>query len=295
VAALLSFLPLSPGIVPMLTLEQALRRHPLPRLEARMLLLHVQPGLTHARLIAHPEQVLDEMAEQRFEALAQRRLHGEPMAYLLGEREFYGRSFKVTPAVLIPRPETEHLVEAALERLGQAPALIVDLGCGSGAIAVTLALQASQWQVHAVDLSQAALEVARDNAHQLGAEVYFHQGSWYQALGPLADFDLIVSNPPYIDKEDHHLGEGDVRFEPRMALTDEADGLDCLRQIIAGAPSRLKPGGWVMLEHGYDQGLAVRQLLQDAGMQQLATLGDLAGHDRVTLGQKPVFAADSHA
>ena len=172
-----------------------------------------------------------------------------------------------------------------MARLGQLPAQVVDLGCGSGAIAITLALEAPAWQLQAVDLSPAALEVARDNAEQLGAAVHFHQGSWYQPLDGQGSFDLIVSNPPYIEQHDHHLAEGDVRFEPRMALTDEHDGLLCLREIIAGAPARLKAGGWLMLEHGFDQGDAVRQLLLAAGLQQVATLPDLAGLDRVSMGQ----------
>jgi len=251
-----------------------------------MLLMHVRPGLTHARLIADPDLQLTEAEAALFEQLASRRLAGEPMAYLLGEREFFGRSFRVSPAVLIPRPETEHLVEAALLRLSRDAARVVDLGSGSGAIAVTLALEAAEWEVHAVDLSADALAVAQDNASRLAATIHFHHGSWYQPLGELSGFDLIISNPPYIEKDDHHLAEGDVRFEPRMALTDEEDGLACLREISAGAPSRLKPGGWLMLEHGYDQGAAVRQLLLAAGLQEVATLPDLAGLDRVTLGQK---------
>ncbi|WP_287881372.1 peptide chain release factor N(5)-glutamine methyltransferase [Aquitalea sp.] len=273
----------------MLTIEQALRCHPLPRLETRMLLQHVRPGLTHARMIADPDLQLTESEVAQFTQLAQRRLQGEPMAYLLGEREFYGRNFRVTPAVLIPRPETEHLVEAALQYVAAvAPMRVLDLGCGSGAIAVTLALEAPAWQVQAVDLSNDAVAVSRDNADRLGATVSFHLGSWYQPLGEQCGFDLIVSNPPYIEKHDHHLEEGDVRFEPRMALTDEGDGLDCLRKIIAGAPARLKPGGWIMLEHGYDQGAAVRQLLRQAGLQAVATRADLAGLDRVSLGQMPI-------
>lgn len=271
----------------MLTLEQALRYHPLPRLEARMLLQHVRPGLTHARLIADPDLPLSQAEAALFEQLARRRLQGEPMAYLLGEREFYGRCFQVSPAVLIPRPETEHLVEAALQRQGPSAAKVVDLGCGSGAIAVTLALEAPAWQVQAVDLSAAAIAVAERNAQQLGASVCFHQGSWYQPLAGLGRFDLIVSNPPYIERGDYHLDEGDVRFEPRMALTDEDDGLACLRAIIAGAPAHLQAGGWLMLEHGYDQGAAVRQLLSQAGLQAVETLPDLAGLDRVSLGRMP--------
>ncbi len=274
----------------MLTLDAALRHYPLPRLEARMLLQHAVAGLSHARIIADPDLTLSETQSACFCALAERRLAGEPMAYLIGEREFFGRPFRVTPAVLIPRPETEHLVETALARLGGGPAQVVDLGTGSGAIAVTLALEAPAWRVSAVDLSAEALAVACGNAEALGADVAFHQGSWYAPLAE-ACFDLIASNPPYIRHDDHHLGEGDVRFEPRMALTDEADGLDCLREIAGGAPSRLRPGGWLMVEHGYDQGPAVRELFLATGLSEVETVLDLAGLDRITVGRKPLADA----
>lgn len=268
-----------------MTIDEALRRYPLPRLESRLLLMQVT-GFSPARLVGYPELALTAEQEEAYRSLAERRLAGEPVAYLLGEREFYGRPFRVSPAVLIPRPETEHLVEAALARVGRRPARVVDLGCGSGAIAVTLALEAPEWQVSAVDLSDAALTVARANAAQLAASVTFHQGSWYAPLPETALFDLIVSNPPYIAADDHHLGEGDVRFEPRLALTDEDDGLACLREIAAGAPGRLLPGGWLMVEHGYDQGEGVRELFRAAGLAEVETLPDLAGLDRVTLGRK---------
>lgn len=268
-----------------MTIDEALRRYPLPRLESRLLLMQVT-GFGPAKLVGYPELELTTEQEVAYRGLAERRLAGEPIAYLLGEREFYGRPFRVSPAVLIPRPETEHLVEAALARVGRGPARVVDLGCGSGAIAVTLALEVPEWQVSAVELSDAALTVARANAAQLGACVAFYQGSWYAPLPQAAVFDLIVSNPPYIAATDRHLGEGDVRFEPRLALTDDDDGLACLREITAGASGRLLPGGWLMVEHGYDQGDAVRALFSAAGLAEVETLPDLAGLDRVTLGRK---------
>ncbi|SME98445.1 peptide chain release factor N(5)-glutamine methyltransferase [Pseudogulbenkiania subflava] len=268
-----------------MTIDEALRRYPLPRLESRLLLMQVT-GFAPAKLVGYPELELSPEQESAFVALAERRLSGEPIAYLLGEREFYGRPFLVSPAVLIPRPETEHLVEAALAKVGRSPAQVVDLGCGSGAIAATLALEAPEWQVSAVDVSDAALAIARQNAARLAAPVTFFLGSWYAPLPQGAIFDLIVSNPPYIAAADRHLGEGDVRFEPRLALTDENDGLSCLREIAAGAPERLVPGGWLMVEHGYDQGDAVRALFRAAGLAEVETLADLAGLDRVTLGRK---------
>lgn len=269
------------------SINEALRHFTLPRLESRLLLAHVS-GLSHSAMVSAGPAPLPDAQWQAFCQLAERRLAGEPVAYLLGEREFYGRRFAVSPAVLIPRPETEHLVDAALDKVGRMqPARVVDLGTGSGAIAVTLALEAPAWQVTAVDLSPDALAMAAANAASLGAAVAFHHGSWFAPLPGDAVFELIVSNPPYIDAADHHLGEGDVRFEPRMALTDGNDGLDCLRAIAAGAPARLAAGGWLMVEHGYDQGPACRQLFEQAGLQQVATLPDLAGLDRVTQGCKP--------
>ncbi|WP_371926506.1 peptide chain release factor N(5)-glutamine methyltransferase [Chromobacterium sp. IIBBL 290-4] len=270
-----------------MTIEQALRRHALPRLESRMLLMHAWPGLSHAAIIGYPERELPQEAVAVFETLAERRLAGEPMAYLLGSREFFGRDFRVSPAVLIPRPETEHLIELALARLDRSQAArVVDLGTGSGIIAATLALEAPAWRVSAVDVSAEALQVAAANAQALGAAVAFHHGSWFDPLAADARFDLIASNPPYIEREDHHLDEGDLRFEPRGALTDEADGLSCLREIAAGAPARLHAGGWLMVEHGYDQGEAVRSLFAATGLLEVETIRDLAGQDRITVGRK---------
>lgn len=271
----------------MLTLDDALRRYALPRLEARMLLLHVVPGLTHARLVGFGEDVLDEQAERDFCRLAERRLAGEPMAYLIGCREFFGREFQVSPAVLIPRPDTELLVEAVLQRVPP-NGRVVDLGSGSGAICVTVALEAAELEVSAVDISADALAVARGNAERLGAKVMFYQGSWYDPLPQGGRFDVVVSNPPYIAQHDHHLDQGDVRHEPRLALTDGGDGLACLREIAAGALAHLQPGGWLLVEHGYDQGGATRSLFDAAGLLEVATLQDLAGLDRVTLGRSPV-------
>ncbi|WP_373298404.1 peptide chain release factor N(5)-glutamine methyltransferase [Paludibacterium paludis] len=267
-----------------MTLDGALGRYPLPRLEARMLLMHAMPGLTHAHIVGHGEEVLPPEAEVRFAGLAGRRLAGEPMAYLIGVREFFGRDFRVTPDVLIPRPDTEILVEAALER-AKAGGRVVDLGTGSGAIAVTLALEGDNLDVWAVDVSAAALSVARGNAATLEARVHFVEGSWYDGLPADACFDIIVSNPPYIAHDDHHLQEGDVAREPRLALTDGADGLRCLAEIAQGARARLAPDGWLLVEHGFDQGEGCRALFVAAGLRDVVTLKDLAGHDRVTLGR----------
>lgn len=268
----------------MTSIRDALSRSGLPRLEARMLLTAVS-GLSRLYLIAHDDALLADDVAARFEALCVRRRAGEPVAYLLGEREFYGRRFGVTPDVLIPRPDTELLVELALAHGDRTvPLRVADLGCGSGAIAVTLALEAPAWQLYAVDVSAAALAVAQANAAQLGARVDFRLGSWFEPLVGAPAFDLLVSNPPYIHRLDHHLGEGDVRFEPRGALTDEDDGLSCLREIAATAPRHLRVGGWLLVEHGFDQGEACRQLFDAAGFVQVATLQDLAGNDRVTLG-----------
>ncbi|NYT85035.1 peptide chain release factor N(5)-glutamine methyltransferase [Pollutimonas harenae] len=256
----------------------------LPRLEVHMLWQHILQ-VSRAWLIAHDRDPLAPDTVARFLELQSRRLAGEPMAYILGHREFMGRDFLVGPGVLIPRPETELLVETALDYLQGLPApRVLDLGTGTGAIAVSIALNVSGARVAATDLSADALVIARRNAQELGAEVEFFQGSWYDALVGHSGFDLIVSNPPYIAACDPHLGQGDLRFEPALALTDGSDGLSALRTIVQGAGARLKPGAALYLEHGWDQALAVRQLLQQAGFTQVASLQDLAGIERVTGG-----------
>ena len=216
-----------------------------------------------------------------------RRAAGEPVAYLTGTREFYGREFMVTPAVLIPRPETELLVELALAHFaGQRGVRVLDMGTGSGALAVTLALEMDTPDVIALDRSREALWVAMANAAKLGASVSFVQSDWFGALGD-EQFGLIVANPPYIAAADPHLVEGDVRFEPASALVAGVDGLDDLRLIVAQAPDHLEAGGWLMLEHGYDQAEAVRDLLLTRGFEEVHSRTDLGGHQRISLGRLP--------
>jgi release factor glutamine methyltransferase len=254
----------------------------LPRLEIRMLLEFVLDK-PRAWLLAHDTDKLASEQVAEFEGLAARRLAGEPMAYLLGWREFMGHRLRVTPATLIPRPETELLVETALAHIADlASPAVLDLGTGSGAIAVSLALAAPGATVTATDFSAPALAVAAENAASLGAPVRFLQGSWYEALPSGARFDLIVSNPPYISSNDPHLGQGDLRFEPRSALTDEAGGLAALEAIISRAREFLKPGGALWVEHCYDQARAVRQLLERAGLQRAGSRLDLAGIERIS-------------
>jgi len=254
----------------------------LPLLEARALLAH-RLQVARERLIAHPEAIVAAADAAAFGALARRRAQGEPLAYLLGEKEFYGRAFAVTPDVLVPRPETELLVDLALERMRAVEQpRVLDLGTGSGCIAVTLALECPTARVTATDACADALAVARRNAEHLGAAVAFHFGDWYDALPEDATFDLIVSNPPYVAAGDPHLA--DLRFEPMTALTDGQDGLACLGTIAAGAGRRLASRGWLLVEHGYDQAAAVAALFARNGLSAEAR-ADGAGHLRVTLGQ----------
>ncbi|WP_367577384.1 peptide chain release factor N(5)-glutamine methyltransferase [Snodgrassella alvi] len=267
------------------TLESWLNNSGLPRLEARMLLQHVLT-ISHSHIIAHGTQLLSNSELASLNQLCQRRLAGEPLAYLLGWREFYGRRFQVSEAVLIPRPETEHLVDAVLAHL-PAQGTLWDLGTGSGAIAVTIACERPDAQIWAADISEEALAVAQANASALQAQVRFGQGSWYQAQPQPAphSVDVIVSNPPYIDAQDPHLQQGDLRFEPQQALTDNHNGLSAFETIIAGAKDFLRADGWLLFEHGYDQGEAVRNILSQYKFRKIQTLADLAGLDRVTLGQ----------
>ncbi|WP_371687920.1 peptide chain release factor N(5)-glutamine methyltransferase [Snodgrassella alvi] len=267
------------------TLESWLNNSGLPRLEARMLLQHVLT-ISHSHIIAHGTQLLSNSELASLNQLCQRRLAGEPLAYLLGWREFYGRRFQVSEAVLIPRPETEHLVDAVLAHL-PAQGTLWDLGTGSGAIAVTIACERPDAQIWAADISEEALAVAQANASALQAQVRFGQGSWYQAQPQPAphSVNVIVSNPPYIDAQDPHLQQGDLRFEPQQALTDNHNGLSAFETIIAGAKDFLRADGWLLFEHGYDQGEAVRNILSQYKFRKIQTLADLAGLDRVTLGQ----------
>ncbi len=257
----------------------------LPALEARLLLARVLQR-NRAWLSAHPEAPVTSAQAQAFAALCSRREQGEPIAYLLGEREFYGLRLRVNPSALIPRPETEILVELALARLPQdAPGTVLDLGTGTGAIALALADARPLATCTATDISPEALALARANASELGLHnVDFVVSDWYAALAPQA-WDLIVANPPYIAGSDRHLERGDLRYEPRVALTPEGDGLAALRRIVAGAAARLKPGGWLIVEHGWDQGTAVRSLFVDAGFAAPQTERDLAGIERVTLAR----------
>lgn len=270
-------------IAPDSTVGAALRATPLPALETRILLGHALQ-LSRIQLITQSERRLTGEEVQHTTNLVLRRLAGEPIAYIIGEREFYGLAFRVTPDVLIPRPETELLVELALERTPEDGA-VLDLGTGSGAIAVAMAHVRPDARVSAVDASAAALAVAAGNARRHRATVQFFQSDWYGALGKEC-FDVIVSNPPYITAGDPHLSQGDLRFEPVDALTDHADGLSALRAIVSGASGRLVPGGWLLMEHGYDQSSAVRTLLASAGFAEVQSWTDLAGIERVSGGRK---------
>lgn len=253
------------------------------RVDARVLACHLL-GVGRAWLAANPMHVLTESQDAQFDSLVARRAMGWPVAYLVGTREFYGREFQVGPAVLIPRPETETLVEAALARM-PAGAAVLDLGTGSGAIAVTLACERPDATVHAVDSSADALAVARANAARHGARVEWAHGPWYAPVAGLR-FDLVVANPPYVAADDRHLAEGDLRFEPRQALTDgSADGLESIRAIASGAPGHLKSGGWLLIEHGYDQSAACGALLAAAGLEAIVSISDLAGIPRVAGGR----------
>lgn len=269
------------------TLQNWLNQSALPKNEARLLLQHVT-GLTRAQLITHDKNLLLENQLVELNHLAQRRLLGEPLAYIVGEREFYGRTFAVSPAVLIPRPETEHLLEAALQRLPENGTLW-DLGTGSGILAISAKLERPDLKVFASDISAEALAVAQQNARTLSANVAFAQGSWFQAAAhfslPENGINVIVANPPYIERDDVHLQQGDLRFEPQSALTDFADGLSHIREITAQSVDFLQQNGWLMFEHGYNQGQAVRDILAQSGFANITTLPDLAGLDRVSLGQ----------
>ena len=279
------------------------------KLEAQLLLQHVL-NVNRAWLISHENDALQANIHAAFEALLKRRLNGEPIAYILGYREFYGLNLKVTPDTLIPRPDTETLVEAALAKIPlmvrqahhernisnsvrpepveghtHSQHTILDLGTGTGAIALAIAKHRPQAYVTAVDASQAALDKAIENAQNLNIpNVKFILSDWFSALNQ-EKFDLIVSNPPYIEQHDIHLQQGDLRFEPISALASGADGLDAIRHIIKNAPPHLNPHGWLMLEHGYNQASKVAALLKQAAFSDISHAKDLSGIDRVTIGR----------
>lgn len=259
--------------------EQVRRR--VPRLDARLLIQHLL-GISHAQYLADPDRSLSADQVEAFMSLVLRRERGEPVAYLLGEKDFYSRTFRVTADVLIPRPDTELIVTLALKRLKSlAWPRVLDLGTGSGAIAVTLACEHPETNVTAVDVSAAALAVAGGNAEALGAKVRFVESDWFSALGD-ETFDVIVANPPYVAARDPHLLQDGLPFEPDLALTDGADGLNCIRRIVAEAPRHLVAGGVLLIEHGYDQAEAVRALLAAGPFAEISTWQDLSGVDRVT-------------
>lgn len=260
-----------------------------PSLDAELLLAHV---LVKNRefLITWPETELNESEQQAFINLLEQRVSGHPIAHLLGSRAFWNFDLVVSPDVLIPRPETELLVELILERLGTNKHLVADLGTGSGAIALALASERESWQIIATDSSTAALTIAKQNAKNLKlSNIEFSQGIWAEALEGCENnelFDAIVSNPPYIDENDEHLAQGDVRFEPVQALVAKDEGLKDIKLIAAQAHDRLKPGAILFMEHGYQQGEAVREILQQSKYSEIQTFKDLAGLERASLARK---------
>ncbi len=295
----------------------------LPRSEVRMLIAHVLQCTT-VWLIAHDDEPISGAAAAHVESLIARRVDGEPIAYLLGEREFYGRGFLCSPAALIPRPETELLVERALMAPlspggrgvggegegglaqgdgapvkhpplpnplppGERELSVLDVGTGTGCIAITLALELAAAKhlarITAIDISPNALALAQSNAQRLNAPVKLIQSNWFEALPSDAQFHIIVSNPPYIVPGDAHLSQGDLRFEPAIALADAVDGLQSYRELLKGAMKHLRPGGWLIVEHGYDQGETVPELFREAGLIDVAMHRDLAGQSRVTQGK----------
>jgi len=273
------------------TISRALAHSGLVPIDAQVLLAHVL-GKGRAWLAAHGDEALSRAQADAFLALARRRRAGEPVGYLTGIREFWGLPLAVTPAVLIPRPETEAVVEIALSRLPvERDTRVLDLGTGSGAIALAIASERPRARVLATDFSAAALEVARDNARRLGiANVEFAESDWYAAL-PAAwrevPFDVIASNPPYVVAGDPHLADGDLRFEPAAALSPGVDGIGAARRIVAGATAHLAPGGTLVVEHGYDQADAMVALFAAAGFVDVVSARDLAGIPRVVAGRRP--------
>ena len=266
------------------TIGAALRTQGVDPGDARALLRAVL-GVDDIHLAAYSEQILTREQGDRFAECLRRRRAGEPVAYITGEREFYSLGFKVTPAVLIPRPETELLVEFALERVtADAPARVLDLGTGCGCVAVAIAKHRPRARVTATDISPEALAIARGNAIRHDASIECIESDWLEALAGRR-FHLIVANPPYVAVDDPHLGQGDLRFEPRAALGGGADGLACIRTVVADSRAHLESGGWLLVEHGYDQAARCRALLHEHGYQEVISLRDLAGIERASGGR----------
>lgn len=261
------------------------------KFEAQLLLQNAC-NVNRAWLIAHEHDELNDRDNANFEALISRRTLGEPVAYILGSREFYGINLTVTPDTLIPRPDTETLVEAALDKIPQgANFTVLDLGTGTGAVALAIAKNRPKAQLLAVDASNSALDIAIKNAKQLNlTNVNFCLSNWFSTVEGNR-FNLIVSNPPYIEQNDPHLSLGDLRFEPISALASGQDGLDDIREIIANSLVHLLPQGWLMLEHGYNQTSAVTELMSENGFVDIATIKDLGGNNRVTMGKNSLIVS----
>lgn len=263
-----------------------------PHLDARLLLAHVL-GRSTTWLYTWGDREFESTRIEQFNALIERRVQGEPVAWLLGYREFFGLRLAVSPHTLIPRPDTETLVEQALSHMPGTAGRALDLGTGSGAIALALAVERPGWQITGIDIVPEAVALAQRNAETLGiTNVRLEQGDFFSPLDASARFELIVSNPPYIDEADEHLGQGDVRFEPRSALVAKDNGMADLRHLIDTARGFLTPGGWLLLEHGYQQGEDVRASLNRAGYRDVETCQDLGGRERVSLGQWPATTSD---
>jgi release factor glutamine methyltransferase len=267
-----------------MTIGDALRDGRLDAADVRALLRHVI-GCNEAWLISHRDRLLSTQERETYATLCARRAMGEPVAYLTGEREFFSLAFKLTPAVLIPRPETELLVETALECIPAAAILrVLDLATGSACVAIAIAKHRPRAQVTATDVSPAALAIARANAATHGVNIELLESDWFAAL-PGRRFDLIVTNPPYVAEGDPHLAAGDLRFEPRIALVAGPAGLDCIESIVKQAPHYIVAGGWLLFEHGHDQGACSRALLTAAGYEDIITRRDLASVERVSGGR----------